>query len=112
MKKKHVTAFVLLLCLLTGCSKSGITGMETSSTDRHITDPVRSPAGSPTTQTMEETEMINMRTAETKEAPAVYMTTDISPEGLKKVYDALGRNLTGNVAVKLSTGEAITFRQN
>lgn len=34
------------------------------------------------------------------------MTTDISPEGIKKVYEALGRNLTGNVAVKLSTGEA------
>lgn len=106
MKKKHVTAFVLLLCLLTGCSKSGTTGMETSSTDRHMTDPVRSPAGSPAAQTVEETERINMETDETKETPAVYMTTDISPEGLKKVYDALGRNLTGNVAVKLSTGEA------
>lgn len=106
MKKKHVTAFVLLLCLLTGCSKSGTTGMETSSTDRHITDPVRSPAGSPAAQNVEETEGINMGTDETKETPAVYMTTDISPEGLKKVYDALGRNLTGNVAVKLSTGEA------
>lgn len=106
MKKKHVTAFVLLLCLLTGCSRSGTTGMETSSTDRHITDPVRSPAGSPAAQTLEETERINMGTDETKETPAVYMTTDISPEGLKKVYDALGRNLTGNVAVKLSTGEA------
>lgn len=106
MKKKYVTAFVLLLCLLTGCSKSGTTGMETSSTDRHITDPVRSPAGSPAAQTVEETERINMGTDETKETPAVYMTTDISPEGLKKVYDALGRNLTGNVAVKLSTGEA------
>lgn len=106
MKKKHVTAFVLFLCLLTGCSKIGTTGMETSSTDRHITDPVRSPAGSPAAQTVEETEGINMGTDETKETPAVYMTTDISPEGLKKVYDALGRNLTGNVAVKLSTGEA------
>lgn len=106
MKKKYVTAFVLLLCLLTGCSKSGTTGMETSSTDRHITDPVRSPAGSPAAQNVEETERINMETDETKETPAVYMTTDISPEGLKKVYDALGRNLTGNVAVKLSTGEA------
>lgn len=106
MKKKHVTVFILLLCLLTGCSKSGTTGMETSSTDRHITDPVRSPAGSPAAQNVEETERINMGTDETKETPAVYMTTDISPEGLKKVYDALGRNLTGNVAVKLSTGEA------
>ena len=35
----------------------------------------------------------------------VYMTTDISPEGLMKVYEQLGFTPTGNVAVKLSTGE-------
>jgi uncharacterized protein len=39
------------------------------------------------------------------EAPSVYMTTDISPEGLMKVYQALGREATGKVAVKISTGE-------
>lgn len=37
--------------------------------------------------------------------PAVYMTTDISPEGLTAVYAALGASPTGNIAVKLSTGE-------
>ncbi len=36
----------------------------------------------------------------------VYFTSDISPEGLMKVYEALGVELTGdNIAVKLSTGE-------
>ena len=35
----------------------------------------------------------------------VYMTTDISPEGLMAVYAALGWTPEGNVAVKLSTGE-------
>lgn len=35
----------------------------------------------------------------------VYMTTDISPNGLMTVYKALGRNVTGKVAVKISTGE-------
>ncbi|MBR4251692.1 MAG: DUF362 domain-containing protein [Kiritimatiellae bacterium] len=41
-------------------------------------------------------------------APAtVYFTHDISPEGLQKVYKALGRPLEGRkVAVKISTGEA------
>lgn len=38
--------------------------------------------------------------------PVVYMTTDISPEGLMAAYEALGRMPAGNVAVKLSTGEA------
>ena len=38
-------------------------------------------------------------------APVVYMTTDISSEGLMAVYEALEASPTGNVAVKLSTGE-------
>lgn len=43
--------------------------------------------------------------AETEPAP-VYLTRDISPAGLKAVYEALGRKAEGRkVAVKLSTGE-------
>ena len=42
-----------------------------------------------------------------EETPRVYFTSDISPEGLIAVYEALGRPANGNnVAVKLSTGEA------
>lgn len=36
---------------------------------------------------------------------AVYFTSDISPEGLMAVYEALAWEPTGKVAVKLSTGE-------
>ena len=36
----------------------------------------------------------------------VYMTHDISPEGLRRIYDILQVNPKGKVAVKLSTGEA------
>ncbi|MBR5135799.1 MAG: DUF362 domain-containing protein, partial [Rikenellaceae bacterium] len=43
--------------------------------------------------------------AEEPATPKVYMTTDISPEGLVKVYEALGREAEGRVAVKISTGE-------
>ncbi len=38
-------------------------------------------------------------------APAVYMTTDISSDGLIAVYDALQAVPEGRIAVKLSTGE-------
>ena len=38
-------------------------------------------------------------------APAVFMTTDISPKGLMAVYEALKWTPSGKVAVKLSTGE-------
>lgn len=41
----------------------------------------------------------------TEGVPMVYMTTDISPEGLMAIYEALNREATGNVAVKISTGE-------
>ena len=48
--------------------------------------------------------------AESEEAisdgdPVVYMTTDISAEGLIAIYEALEANPQGNIAVKLSTGE-------
>ena len=35
----------------------------------------------------------------------VYFTRDISPEGLVKIYKALGVEASGRVAVKISTGE-------
>ena len=44
-------------------------------------------------------------TPDTVAASTVYMTSDISPKGLMAVYEALGREATGKVAVKLSTGE-------
>lgn len=43
--------------------------------------------------------------AATAAVPEVYMTRDISPAGLNAVYEALGREAKGKVAVKISTGE-------
>ncbi|MBP5218669.1 MAG: DUF362 domain-containing protein [Bacteroidales bacterium] len=40
------------------------------------------------------------------DAPVVYFTKDISPEGLVKLYEALGIEAKGRVAVKISTGES------
>ena len=39
-------------------------------------------------------------------ASTVYFTKDISPEGLVKIYEALGVEPKGRVAVKISTGES------
>ncbi len=41
-----------------------------------------------------------------EEGAAVYMTSNISPEALIKIYDALGVKAEGRMAVKISTGEA------
>lgn len=40
------------------------------------------------------------------EKSKVYFTKEITPDSLIKIYEALGRDLKGKVAVKLSTGEA------
>ena len=42
----------------------------------------------------------------TEGALVVYFTKDISPEGLVKLYEALGVEAGGKVAVKISTGES------
>ena len=47
----------------------------------------------------------NAPTSDDAAASVVYMTTDITPESLKAVYEALNWQPTGKVAVKLSTGE-------
>lgn len=39
------------------------------------------------------------------EVPKVYMLKEINSANLVKIYEALGREATGKVAVKLSTGE-------
>ena len=44
--------------------------------------------------------------AEANPLPTVYFTRDISPESLVRIYQALGIEATGPVAVKISTGEA------
>lgn len=41
-----------------------------------------------------------------QETPVVYFTKDISPEALVKLYEALGVEAQGKVAVKISTGES------
>lgn len=70
------------------------------------------PASSSPTSDAEESQPISSEQPETSsessmenKAPAVYMTTDISPESLIQIYEALNREATGNVAVKISTGE-------
>ena len=104
MKKCYLTAAAILLCILSGCGKNMSNGTETTAADKNMTNPVQAVSAAAVLPDGTGTED---RTGETGDkSPAVYVTTDISPEGLKKVYDALGRNLTGNVAVKLSTGEA------
>ena len=40
------------------------------------------------------------------EKSVVYFTRDLSPEGLKKIYDRVCAPLEGKIAIKVHTGEA------
>ena len=39
-----------------------------------------------------------------KNAPVVYFTSDVSSQGLMKVYKALNQKISGNVGIKVSFG--------
>jgi len=41
-----------------------------------------------------------------EDTPVVYFTSDISPESLVAIYEVLGREATGNIGVKINTGES------
>ncbi len=89
--------FILLLFILTGCkTNSNNSGEEVN---KEI-EPSQAITNNPLDETQEDKEA-----TETVDGPKVYMTTDISPEGLMAIYKALDKEATGNVAVKISTGE-------
>lgn len=45
------------------------------------------------------------KTAQVSDSSIVYMTHEISPEAIVKLYNALGRKAHGKTAIKISTGE-------
>ena len=106
--RKKLTWFimsVLLAAMLSGCGGETSGSSPTSSPSEPETPAIQEPALS------EPTEEPSIETPEgTLDDPAgvptVFMTTDISSDGLMAIYEALEASpTTGNVAVKLSTGE-------
>ncbi len=106
MKKLSFLCLVMLLCIgiLAGCaSEEAPVSSESSSleTNRPASKPSQSLEESEGTSEETPTESGNTSTG----TPTVYMTTDISAEGLIAIYKALNASPSGNIAVKLSTGE-------
>ena len=50
--------------------------------------------------------VVPVSSSESPDAPIVYFTSEISPEGLLNIYNALGCKPEGKVGVKISTGES------
>lgn len=97
MKKNR--AIVLGITILTGMLAGGCGNSDTQTTKETIRTSLETAAVS---EEEKETEAVSQIQ---KEPAAVYFTSDISPEGMMKVYEHLNWTPEGNVAVKLSTGE-------
>ena len=101
MKKRYLSFIGAMLCIasLSGCSLSGNEASQ-AAVFQEQPETVRM-AGREEVQ-----REISGDSESTSGTPIVYMTTDISPEGLMRIYEALGAELPeGNIAVKISTGE-------
>ena len=132
MKKKCLFPFILgLLAVLSGCgqktqdSASEILGTDENraetvqeiqeevilGTEDNVAEASRAEGQSAARITSENMEANNMASSATEgqeqkaDMPVVYMTTDISSQGLMNTYQALSASPSGKIAVKLSTGE-------
>ena len=99
--------FVFLTGVLASCGTQNSPGQSETASDSQA--PSNSPQqGEENQPEMSESspssETVGMETTSDGD-PVVYMTTDISSEGLIAVYEALKADPQGNIAVKLSTGE-------
>ena len=98
--KMLLSSVITLAFILTGCTAATPNG------DGSKTDSVQT-SSSKTSSYENESGSSNNEDANISESSdtVVYFTSDISPEGLMAVYEALGVSLNGKVAVKVSTGE-------
>lgn len=106
MKRKLISSILTvgLVVSLAGCG----TGNQSASSDQSDEYTSHNVTESTDSENSEETEIqeSESETEATEGVPTVYMTTDISPQGLMAAYEALGVTIDAeNVAVKLSTGE-------
>lgn len=93
---KRLAGTFLCVCLLAGCGNEAAERTSSDSRDQgasNRSEILKDGTGNEREQTA------------SPDTPEVYMTGDISPEGLMRVYERLSWELKGNTAVKLSTGE-------
>lgn len=107
MKKRYLSFIGAIFCAasLAGCALSEAEASQAAISQEQAETETEQTAATVRTASMEtvQTEAGASKAAET---PIVYMTTDISAEGLTRIYEALGAELPeGNIAVKISTGE-------
>lgn len=132
MKKKCLFLFLLILSLmLSGCGQRGQgspsdrlgtdgSGGEATQESQEqvaseeeggVTETLGTESSSTPESTSEDLERDATESSVAKgqngetDTPVVYMTTDISSDGMMRIYQALSASPSGKIAVKLSTGE-------
>lgn len=121
MKKFICMLFSVMLCLsvITGCAQNTSPSTVVTPPSDVTTEPPATavaPASSSTPAKTPDPSSVPTTASENwientvleynnTDGAKVYFTADISPDGLMAVYQALGAEPTGKIAVKLSTGE-------
>lgn len=108
MKKQisKVLALILATSILAGCGAANVPASSSASSSQEASDTQSQQSQAQQPETSEAPQASETETGgEAQGNPTVYMTTEISPESLVAICDALGANPQGNIAVKLSTGE-------
>ena len=110
MKKNYLApaACIAACLLLAGCAEEGTAPGNASWPEAPAASAASSaPAGTSAAGKKQEEAPEAGSTAESAagDAPVVYFTSDISAEGLVKIYEALEWTPSGKTAVKISTGE-------
>ena len=105
-------AVCLVLCLvLAGCAESHAETENSTQQAEQQTDKESAAASeaetkdSPSEAPANTVETEKTADADASVSPVVYFTSDISAEGLVRIYETLGWTPEGKVAVKISTGE-------
>ena len=99
--------FAMTAMLLSGCSRTNSRESdhgEIVESDTQQTENADRTRPAVTDNSEEQTDSTPEKSVD-PDAPVVYMTTEISPEKLTEIYEALGASPEGKIAVKLSTGE-------
>ena len=114
MTKKNMLISVfctMALLFMAGCSGSEVSGSGQQNNDpaavtESTTEPVSEEISEETGEETMETAAAEVSDSVSEgDSPVVYFTSDITSEGLVKIYEALDWTPEGNVAVKISTGE-------
>ena len=113
MKKSLLFAMISLAAILlfAGCgASSDLWGSLSSETGKSAAAEASDLGGSLATDEENSTSVHKLpqrssETAAVSGSPTVYFTSDISAEGLVRIYEALGWTPSGKTAVKISTGE-------